>query len=132
MFTTAKLVQNYIISGTLRYFKVVPDQLSGGARRQPPVQGGGREGRGEGCVPPLVQRIQVPHAERRKATTRKYEHIRVIVQGSHSYWKTWTKWEGIFQSWKSWGILNRLEKSGKITQNTGNSGNFRQVLFVIF
>ena len=31
------------------------------------------------------------------------------------------KWEGIFQSGKSQGILNRLEKSGKITQNTGNS-----------
>ena len=30
------------------------------------------------------------------------------------------KWEGIFQSAKSPGILNRLEKSGKITQNIGN------------
>ena len=29
------------------------------------------------------------------------------------------KWEGIFHSGKSQGILNRLEKSGKITQNTG-------------
>ena len=29
------------------------------------------------------------------------------------------KWEGIFQPGKSQGILNRLEKSGKITQNTG-------------
>ena len=29
------------------------------------------------------------------------------------------KWEGIFQSGKSRGILNRLEKSGKTTQNTG-------------
>ena len=29
------------------------------------------------------------------------------------------KWEGIFQSGKSQGILNRLEKSGKTTQNTG-------------
>ena len=29
------------------------------------------------------------------------------------------KWESIFQSGKSQGILNRLEKSGKITQNTG-------------
>ena len=71
MFTTAKLVENYIISGTLRYFKVVPDQLSGGARRQPPVQGGGREGRGKGCVPPLVQRLQVPHAERSTVTAGK-------------------------------------------------------------
>ena len=29
------------------------------------------------------------------------------------------KWEGIFQSGKSQGILNRLEKSGETTQNTG-------------
>ena len=29
------------------------------------------------------------------------------------------KWEGISQSGKSQGTLNRLEKSGKIAQNTG-------------
>ena len=29
------------------------------------------------------------------------------------------KWDGIFQSGKSQGILNRLEKSGKITRDTG-------------
>ena len=29
------------------------------------------------------------------------------------------KWEGIFQSGKSQGILLRLEKSGNFTQNTG-------------
>ena len=34
------------------------------------------------------------------------------------------KWEGIFQSGKSRGILNRLEKSGKITQNTGKLREF--------
>ena len=34
------------------------------------------------------------------------------------------KWEGIFQSGKSQGILNRLEKSEKITQNTGKLGEF--------
>ena len=34
------------------------------------------------------------------------------------------KWEGIFQSGKSQGILNRLEKSGKITQNTGKLWEF--------
>ena len=33
-------------------------------------------------------------------------------------------WEGIFQSGESQGILNRLEKSGKITQNTGKLGEF--------
>ena len=43
---------------------------------------------------------------------------------------TWTgKWADIFQSGKSRVISNRLEKSGKITQNTGN---FRQMLFIIF
>ena len=34
------------------------------------------------------------------------------------------KREGIFQSGKSQGILNRLEKSGKITQNTGKLREF--------
>ena len=34
------------------------------------------------------------------------------------------KWEGIFQSGKSQGILNRLEKSGKIAQNTGKLREF--------
>ena len=46
------------------------------------------------------------------------------------------KWEGIFQSGKSQGILNRLEKSGKSQGKSHkileNSGNFRQILFVIF
>ena len=32
------------------------------------------------------------------------------------------KWEGIFQSGKSQGILSRLEKSGNFTQNTGKIG----------
>ena len=79
---------------------------------------------------------------------------RSISQGSHSDWKTWEngkafssqgilnrleksmnegfplglenleKWEGIFQSRKSQRILNRLEKSGKITQNTGKPREF--------
>ena len=35
------------------------------------------------------------------------------------------KWEGIFQSGKSQGILNRWEKSGKITQNTGKLREFQ-------
>ena len=46
------------------------------------------------------------------------------------------KWEGIFQSGKSQGILNRLEKSGKSQGKSHkileNSGNFRQILFFIF
>ena len=46
------------------------------------------------------------------------------------------KWEGIFQSGKSQGILNRLEKSGKsqgkLHKILENLGNFRQIVFVIF
>ena len=46
------------------------------------------------------------------------------------------KWEGIFQSGKRQGILNRLEKSGKSQGKSHkileNSGNFRQILFFIF
>ena len=43
-------------------------------------------------------------------------------------------WEGIFQSGKSQGILNRLEKSGKITQNTGKQGisDKYYIILVIF
>ena len=33
--------------------------------------------------------------------------------------KNLKKWEGIFQSGKSQGILTRLEKSGNFTENTG-------------
>ena len=46
------------------------------------------------------------------------------------------KWEGIFQSGKSQGILNRLEKSGKIAQNTGKLREFEiniiWYLYIIF
>ena len=43
------------------------------------------------------------------------------------------KWEGIFQSGKSQGILSRLEKSGNFTQNTGKirqhkTGKFLKIL----
>ena len=45
------------------------------------------------------------------------------------------KWEGIFQSGKSQGILTRLEKSGKGQGKSHkileNRGNFRQILYVI-
>ena len=34
------------------------------------------------------------------------------------------KWEGIFQSGKSQGILSRLEKSGNFAQNTRKTGKF--------
>ena len=41
-------------------------------------------------------------------------------QGSHSDWKTWENGK----AFSSQGILNRLEKSGKITQNTGKLREF--------
>ena len=42
------------------------------------------------------------------------------------------KWEGIFQSGKSQGSLNRLEKSGKITQNTGKFWKFQTNIICYF
>ena len=42
------------------------------------------------------------------------------------------KWEGIFQSGKSQGILNWLEKSGKITQNTGKLREFQTNIICYF
>ena len=42
------------------------------------------------------------------------------------------KWEGIFQSGKSRGILNTLEKSGKITQYTGKLKEFEINIIYIF
>ena len=59
-----------------------------------------------------------------------------ISQGSHSDWKTWTNEKACFQSGKSQGILNRLEKSaksqGKSQELLENLGNLRQILFLIF
>ena len=42
------------------------------------------------------------------------------------------KWEGVFQSGKSQGILTRLEKSGKITQNTGKLREFQTNIICYF
>ena len=54
-------------------------------------------------------------------------------QGSHSDGlENLEKWEGIFQSGKSQGILNRLEKSGKITQNTGKLREFQTNIIFYF
>ena len=43
-----------------------------------------------------------------------------VSQGSHSDWKTWENGK----AFSSQGIFNRLEKSGKITQNTGKLREF--------
>ena len=50
--------------------------------------------------------------------------IAVTVTGFPLGLENLEKWEGIFQSGKSQGIFNRLEKSGKITQNTGKLWEF--------
>ena len=42
------------------------------------------------------------------------------------------KWEGIFKSGKSRGILNRLEKSGKTTPNTGKLREFQKKIICYF
>ena len=42
------------------------------------------------------------------------------------------KWEGSFQSGKSQGILNRLEKSGKITKHTGKFREFQTNIVCYF
>ena len=42
------------------------------------------------------------------------------------------KWEGIFQSGKSQGILNRLENSLKISQNTGKFREFQTNIICYF
>ena len=54
------------------------------------------------------------------------------IQGSHLDWKTWKKWEGIFKSGKSQRILNKLEKSGKIKQNTGKLKEFQTNVIYYF
>ena len=42
------------------------------------------------------------------------------------------KWEGIFQSGKSQGILKRLEKSCKISHNTGKLKEFQKKIISFF
>ena len=41
-------------------------------------------------------------------------------------------WENIFQLGKSQGILNRLEKSGNFTKNTGKVREFYSVFILFF
>ena len=51
------------------------------------------------------------------------------ILSSHSDWKTWKNGKAFSsQGKKSQGILNRLEKSGKITQNTGKKQNIKRIL----
>ena len=48
-------------------------------------------------------------------------HVDDDSQGSHSDWKTWKNGK----AFSSQGILTRLEKSWKITQNTGKLREFQ-------
>ena len=56
--------------------------------------------------------------------TRGFQNFKAEFSGFPLGLENLEKWEGIFQSGKSQGILNRLEKSGKITQNTGKVREF--------
>ena len=51
-----------------------------------------------------------------------------VNQGSHSDWKTWKNGK----AFSSQGILNRVEKSAKITQNTGKFREFRTNIIFYF
>ena len=48
--------------------------------------------------------------------------------GSHRDWKSGKTWKNgkAFSSWKSQGILSRLEKSGNFGQNTGKQENLNK------
>ena len=59
----------------------------------------------------------VSHHRRRRC--HQYRFTRVTTRTGKP-----GKWEGIFKSGKSQGVLNRLENSGKITQNTGKVREF--------
>ena len=69
----------------------------------------------------------VPHTR-----SKKMQKKLLIFTGFPLGLENLEKWESIFQSGKSQGILNRLEKSGKITQNTGKIREFEIILFDIF
>ena len=56
--------------------------------------------------------------------SQMYLHVPFTKSGFPLGLENLEKWETIFQSGKSQGILNRLEKSGKITQNTGKLRKF--------
>ena len=60
----------------------------------------------------------------RKRSLRRLCFYRCLSAGFPLGLENLEKWKGIFQSGKSQGILNRLEKSGKITQNTGKLREF--------
>ena len=58
------------------------------------------------------------------SSSKPQDHLTVCIAGFPLGLENLEKWEGIFQSGKSQGILNRLEKSGKTTQNTGKIREF--------
>ena len=65
-------------------------------------------------------------------TVASIKTFRNILAGFPLRLKNLEKWEGILQSGKSQGILNRREKSGKITQNTGKFREFRTNIICYF
>ena len=66
--------------------------------------------------------LDVRHSIKENDITRDF--VIEVLSGFPLRLENLEKWEGIFQSGKSQGILNRLEKSGKFTQNTGKLKEF--------
>ena len=71
--------------------------------------------------------------------SRLFRHFGCLICGEYTGFplglenlENLEKWEGIFKSGKSQGILNRLEKSGKITQNTGKLREFQTNIIFYF
>ena len=60
------------------------------------------------------------------------KYIVIVLPGFQLELEKLEKWEGIFQSGKSQRILNKLEKSGKITQNTGELREFQEKCYLLF
>ena len=79
-----------------------------------------------------------------KMNTKHGSFVWIIVEpflslGTRAYWtgfpfglENLKKWEGILQPGKSQGILNRLEKSGKITQNYWKTQGIWNKYYLIF
>ena len=69
------------------------------------------------------------HAGRsRRVLITRVVYLDSYNQGSHSDWKTWKNGK----AFSSQGILNRLEKSGKTTQNTGKLRKFQKKILCYF
>ena len=60
--------------------------------------------------------------------SEQHDRQKRLKQGSHLDWKTWKNGK----AFSSQGILNRLEKSGKTTPNTGKQREFQKKIICYF